>query len=219
MKPGWALASTVVALVGIGCGSAAPVGRTAGMVDACLRAGHLGPVGKGLGETFLDTLSPSPRSLVTGHLALIALYEDPNAAAHVFSLARTTFPMLHQSNVIMLFMITPQPVEGQLKQLETCAFGPGSHPVIGPLVLGAGPPRSGRAVMFQSGCLACHRIDNEGSSGPGPNLSDVGARLTSAALARVLTDPVPPMPSSRSLDLPRRDFRALLAYLSRLRGP
>jgi menaquinol-cytochrome c reductase cytochrome b/c subunit len=71
-------------------------------------------------------------------------------------------------------------------------------------------------VVLQSGCLACHRIGNEGTSSIGPNLSDVGARLTARAITRALRHPTPPMPSFA--DLSRRDFRALVAYLVRLHG-
>jgi hypothetical protein len=217
VKLRWALAcAVVVMLVGVGCGSSAPVGRTLRTVDACLRARQLAPVSVTRGETFLDTLSPRPRSLVSAGSGLIALYPDPAAAAHIFSLVRPNFPVLQQSNAIVLSMITPQPTVGQLKLLETCAFGRASHPAIGPFVLHGGVPRSGKAVVFQSGCLACHRIGKEGTSSIGPNLSDVGVRLTPQAIARVLTDPTPPMPSFR--DLSRPDFRALVAYLRRLRG-
>jgi hypothetical protein len=218
MKFSWALACAVVALVGVGCDSAAPIGRTAQKVDVCLRARHLVPVSVRRGETLLDTLSPRPRSLVSAVPGLIAIYADPAAAAHIFSLVRTSFPVLQESNAIVLFMITPQPTAGQLKLLERCAFGRDSHPAIGPFVLHRGipKPRSGKAVMFESGCLACHRIGTEGTSGIGPNLTDVGARLTRRAITRALRHPTPPMPSFT--DLSQRDLRALVEYLSRLHG-
>jgi Cytochrome C oxidase, cbb3-type, subunit III len=168
----------------------------------------------GHSDTFLDTLSPRPRERVLAGGAHIGAYRDGKAAAHVFSRAQNTFPMLQHGNVIVLFSITPQPTAGEVKQLEACAFGADAHPAIGRLVLFGGRKRSGRQVVLDSGCLACHRIGSEGNGGPGPNLSAVGATLTPQAIATVLRHPRPPMPPSR---LSRSDFRALVAYLSQLR--
>src|SRR5205085_11065703 len=36
---------------------------------------------------------------------------------------------------------------------------------------------SGKAVAASSGCLGCHKIGDNGNSGPGPELTKVGARL------------------------------------------
>src|SRR4051812_4250024 len=33
---------------------------------------------------------------------------------------------------------------------------------------------AGKLVVAQSGCLACHKIGENGNDGPGPNLSDIG---------------------------------------------
>ena len=38
----------------------------------------------------------------------------------------------------------------------------------------------GKQVVAQSGCLACHKIGENGNSGPGPPLTEIGARLPSA---------------------------------------
>ena len=73
----------------------------------------------------------------------------------------------------------------------------------------------GRRVVTLAGCLACHRIGATGNDGPGPDLSDIGDRLLPGALRRTLLHPVAPMPSFASL--PRKDLRALVAYLATLR--
>jgi mono/diheme cytochrome c family protein len=70
----------------------------------------------------------------------------------------------------------------------------------------------GRTVVAQSGCLACHRIGEVGNAGPGPDLTNVGARCSSAAIERAIIHPVAPMPSFRKL--PRAKLKALVTFLS-----
>ncbi len=87
-----------------------------------------------------------------------------------------------------------------------------------PSVIDAPAPEGtsrGRMVASEAGCLACHRIADQGNDGPGPALTEVGSRLDRAGIARSLRFPEPPMPSYR--DLPRSDFRALVDYLVALR--
>ena len=36
---------------------------------------------------------------------------------------------------------------------------------------------TGKQVVAQSGCLACHKIDENGNDGPGPPLTEIGQRL------------------------------------------
>lgn len=73
----------------------------------------------------------------------------------------------------------------------------------------------GRDIAVRSGCLACHRIQGAGHDGPGRDLSRIGARLSPAAITRVLHQPPAPMPAYR--ELPQRALRALVAFLSALR--
>lgn len=75
--------------------------------------------------------------------------------------------------------------------------------------------RLGGRVVAQSGCLACHRIGEAGNNGPGPDLTQVGGRLTAGAIERAIVDPTAPMPSFRNL--PSAKLRALVAFLSLLR--
>ena len=53
----------------------------------------------------------------------------------------------------------------------------------------------GKQVVAQSGCLACHKIGENGNAGPGPPLTEIGARLPKQAIARTLINPTAPMPS------------------------
>jgi hypothetical protein len=73
----------------------------------------------------------------------------------------------------------------------------------------------GREVAAHSGCLACHRIGEDGNRGPGPDLTQVGSRLAPARIERALVDPTEPMPAFTHL--PRQKFRALFVFLSLLR--
>jgi mono/diheme cytochrome c family protein len=73
----------------------------------------------------------------------------------------------------------------------------------------------GRAVAAQSGCLACHRIGEDGNLGPGPDLTHIRSRLTGVQIAHARINPKAPMPSFRNL--PKARFEALVEFLSLLR--
>jgi menaquinol-cytochrome c reductase cytochrome b/c subunit len=72
----------------------------------------------------------------------------------------------------------------------------------------------GKEVVAQSGCLACHRLGDNGNNGPGPELTEIGARLPRNAIARSLDVGPSIMPSYA--DLPPQKFQALTAYLASL---
>jgi len=80
------------------------------------------------------------------------------------------------------------------------------------------PPNleAGKLVVAQSGCLACHKIGENGNGGPGPNLTDIGDKLLPGAILRTLENPTAPMPSFAGL--PQEKKTALVAFLSSLRG-
>jgi len=87
-------------------------------------------------------------------------------------------------------------------------------------VLQAGPAalaeyNAGKAVVAQSGCLACHKIGDNGNSGPGPDLTHIGARLPRQGIARTLVNPTAPMPSFKNL--PPQKFEAVVGFLSQLK--
>src|SRR3954447_16368233 len=52
-----------------------------------------------------------------------------------------------------------------------------------------------KLVAAQSGCLACHKIGENGNDGPGPHLTNIGATLLPGAIQRTLENPTAPMPS------------------------
>ena len=74
---------------------------------------------------------------------------------------------------------------------------------------------AGKRVLARSGCLACHRIGDNGNRGPGPNLTNVGSKLSERAIAHALADPRAPMPSFRRL--PPRRFHDIVRFLALLR--
>lgn len=77
---------------------------------------------------------------------------------------------------------------------------------------------AGKLAVAESGCQGCHKIGENGNSGPGPNLTHIGARLPRAAIARTLLNPTAPMPSFAALK--RNDpkkFNALVDFLASLK--
>jgi menaquinol-cytochrome c reductase cytochrome b/c subunit len=71
---------------------------------------------------------------------------------------------------------------------------------------------AGKKVVAQSGCLACHKIGDNGNSGPGPNLTHIASRLPRQGIARTLVNPTAPMPSFKNL--PPKKFQAIVNFLS-----
>jgi ubiquinol-cytochrome c reductase cytochrome b subunit/menaquinol-cytochrome c reductase cytochrome b/c subunit len=74
---------------------------------------------------------------------------------------------------------------------------------------------AGKLVVAQSGCLACHKLGDNGNNGPGPNLTHVASRLPRQAIARTLVNPTAPMPSFKNL--PPQKFNAIVNFLSQLK--
>ncbi|HEV7807296.1 MAG TPA: c-type cytochrome [Solirubrobacteraceae bacterium] len=74
---------------------------------------------------------------------------------------------------------------------------------------------AGKQVVAQSGCLACHKIGENGNTGPGPDLSEVGGRLPRQAIARTLINPTAPMPPYGALPAEKRDN--LVEFLAQLK--
>ena len=74
---------------------------------------------------------------------------------------------------------------------------------------------AGKKAVAQSGCLACHKIGENGNAGPGPNLTHIGNRLPRLAIARTLVNPTAPMPSFKNL--PPNKFHAIVEFLSQLK--
>jgi ubiquinol-cytochrome c reductase cytochrome b subunit/menaquinol-cytochrome c reductase cytochrome b/c subunit len=70
----------------------------------------------------------------------------------------------------------------------------------------------GKVDVAGTGCLACHKIGDNGNAGPGPNLTHVASRLPRQAIARTLVNPTAPMPSFKNL--PPEKFQAIVNFLS-----
>ena len=71
---------------------------------------------------------------------------------------------------------------------------------------------AGKEVVAQSGCLACHKLGDNGNDGPGPNLTHTGSKLYSQGIARTLVNPTAPMPSFKNL--PPEKFKDVVTFLS-----
>jgi quinol-cytochrome oxidoreductase complex cytochrome b subunit len=74
----------------------------------------------------------------------------------------------------------------------------------------------GKLVVAQSGCLACHKIGENGNGGPGPNLTEIADKLPKAAILRTLENPTAPMPSFAGL--PEEKKTAMVDFLAQLHG-
>jgi mono/diheme cytochrome c family protein len=75
---------------------------------------------------------------------------------------------------------------------------------------------AGKLVTAQSGCLACHKIGENGNDGPGPQLTDIADKLPKAAIRRTLENPTAPMPSFRGLSEQKKTD--MVNFLAQLRG-
>ncbi len=76
---------------------------------------------------------------------------------------------------------------------------------------------AGKLVVGQSGCLACHKLGENGNDGPGPQLTHIASKLKPAAIASTLINPTAPMPSFKSLATTQPEkFKNLVGFLSLL---
>ena len=80
---------------------------------------------------------------------------------------------------------------------------------------------AGEKVVGQSGCLACHTLGDNGNNGPGPPLTNEGAKSSPLAIASTLRNPTAPMPSFKGIaDADRINhthrFQDLVTFLSLL---
>jgi len=73
---------------------------------------------------------------------------------------------------------------------------------------------AGMKVVAQTGCLACYRVGRQGNSGPGPDLTHVGSRLSAEQIEHAILDPSALMPSFKNL--PREWLTAVVEFLSQL---
>jgi ubiquinol-cytochrome c reductase cytochrome b subunit/menaquinol-cytochrome c reductase cytochrome b/c subunit len=74
---------------------------------------------------------------------------------------------------------------------------------------------AGKAVVASHGCLACHKLGDNGNAGPGPDLTRIASRLPRQGIARTLVNPTAPMPSYKNL--PPKQFESIVAFLSQLK--
>jgi ubiquinol-cytochrome c reductase cytochrome b subunit/menaquinol-cytochrome c reductase cytochrome b/c subunit len=103
---------------------------------------------------------------------------------------------------------------GYLTYLGAAAGSPTEIEIATPKGANVAQFEAGKLVAAQSGCLACHKFNENGNDGPGPNLTQIGARLPAQAIAQTLRNPTAPMPSYAGLE-PKK-FGDLVYFLSRL---
>src|SRR4051794_21279288 len=72
----------------------------------------------------------------------------------------------------------------------------------------------GKLAMAQSGCLACHKVGENGNDAPGPPQTEHGGRLPKAAIRRRPEHPAARMPPYRGL--PENKQAALVDFLAQL---
>ena len=73
----------------------------------------------------------------------------------------------------------------------------------------------GKEVVASRGCLACHKLGDNGNAGPGPDLTHIAARLPRQGIARTLVNPTAPMPSFKNL--PPKKFNSIVNFLAQLK--
>jgi ubiquinone/menaquinone biosynthesis C-methylase UbiE len=74
--------------------------------------------------------------------------------------------------------------------------------------------QAGKEVVAGSGCLACHKLGENGNNGPGPELTHIAARIPRAAIIRSVEIGPGIMPSFR--ELPKKKLNELADFLSSL---
>jgi quinol---cytochrome c reductase cytochrome c subunit, bacillus type len=72
----------------------------------------------------------------------------------------------------------------------------------------------GKEVVASQGCLACHKLGENGNDGPGPELTEIGRNLPREAIARSLDVGPGIMPSYQSL--PQQQQEQLTEFLASL---
>jgi len=72
----------------------------------------------------------------------------------------------------------------------------------------------GKQVVASQGCLACHKLGENGNDGPGPELTEIGRQIPRAAIERSLEVGPGIMPAYG--DLSRRQTDDLTAFLASL---
>jgi mono/diheme cytochrome c family protein len=73
---------------------------------------------------------------------------------------------------------------------------------------------AGKEITAQAGCLACHKVGENGNNGPGPELTHIAENVPRAAILRSLEIGPGIMPSFR--DLPPKKLNELADFLSSL---
>src|SRR6201747_28288 len=106
-----------------------------------------------------------------------------------------------------------RPIATTAMAAPTSQGGPGVSPTEIDMKV---PPKykAGSEVVAGSGCLACHKLGENGNNGPGPELTHIGSRIPRAAIVRSIEIGPSIMPSFR--ELPKKKLNELADFLSSL---
>ena len=77
---------------------------------------------------------------------------------------------------------------------------------------------AGKEIVAGSGCLACHKLGENGNNGPGPELTHIGSRVPRAAIIRSVEIGPGIMPSFRDLPQKKIERARRFPLLARLAG-
>jgi hypothetical protein len=73
----------------------------------------------------------------------------------------------------------------------------------------------GKLAVAGQGCLGCHKLGENGNDGPGPELTEIGAKLPAAGIRRTLLNPSGIMPKYDQLPVEKQE--AIVDFLAYLR--
>ena len=149
-----------------------------------------GEDGRGTGEA-APFLNPKPRDFVEGEFKYFHFNEAGPLPADQ-SLEITIRNGLPGSAMPAFTLLTDQEIKNVATYIKSFRKGGWVEPE--PIQAAAGPVliegESGEQLFTNAGCVACHLLDAVGSvGGIGPNLNDVGSRLSVDDIARSITDP------------------------------
>ena len=85
----------------------------------------------------------------------------------------------------------------------------------GPLVLNSSETERVKPLIDENGCLACHRIENQGAH-TGPTLNGLGARRSANEIRTAIVSPPHTLSSGNTGKIRGEDLELLVRYLSSL---
>ena len=149
-----------------------------------------GPDGQGRGEAAVF-LNPKPRNFINGSYKYFH-FDEAGPLPSDDSLEITIRNGLAGSSMPAFPLLTRQEVQSVIAYVKTFREGGWKPPR--PIQAAPEPVQipgdTGEELYASAGCLACHQFDPlKAVGGVGPNLSDVGSRLSVEQIALSITEP------------------------------